>query len=106
MTSPKLKEWLENPTVTEALLPLSNKHYTDVDPTFSKHFDEDYDYQCRGISRGSFCRSYLEWIRYCGQRREKKMEIRRDSVVVAFCLALSLLARRCLCNASPKALSR
>ncbi|KAK2706949.1 hypothetical protein QYM36_014846 [Artemia franciscana] len=105
MTSPKLKEWLENPTVTEALLPLSNKHYTDVDPTFSKHFDEDYDYQCRGISRGSFCRSYLEWIRYCGQRREKKMEIRRDSIVVAFCLALSLLARRCLCNASPKALS-
>ena len=37
----------------------------DLDPVFSKIFDEDYDEALSGVTRSAFVRIYAEWIRYC-----------------------------------------
>ncbi len=41
---------------------------SDLDPVFSKLFDEDYDEKVAGVTRTAFVRIYAEWIRYCIQR--------------------------------------
>ncbi len=41
---------------------------SDLDPVFSKLFDEDYDEKVAGVTRTAFVRIYAEWIRYCVQR--------------------------------------
>lgn len=69
--SPRLEQWLENPTIFETLTLLSDEDYCDADVTFSVHVDEDYDSQNSGISRKSFCSRNLDWIQYCASRREK-----------------------------------
>ena len=69
--SPRLEQWLENPSIHEALISLSEDSYCDVDPTFSTHVDDDFDQHNSGISRRSFCSKYLDWIQYCASRREK-----------------------------------
>lgn len=37
----------------------------DLDPVFSKIFDEDYDETLSGVTRAAFIRVYAGWIRYC-----------------------------------------
>ncbi|KAL4237244.1 hypothetical protein ACF0H5_001963 [Mactra antiquata] len=98
--SPRLEQWLENSSITEALVPLTDDNYCDLDPTFSVHVDDDYDSQNSGISRKSFCNKNLDWIQYCASRREKPVDCRRDSPLVSLCFALSLLGRRALGTAS------
>ncbi|XP_060592528.1 pecanex-like protein 1 [Ruditapes philippinarum] len=98
--SPRLEQWLDNSGIQEALLPMNDENYCDVDPTFSVHVDDDYDSQNSGISRKSFCNRNLDWIQYCASRREKQVDCRRDSPLVTLCFALSLLGRRALGTAS------
>ena len=72
--SPRLEQWLDNTGIQEALQPMNDENYCDVDPTFSIHVDDDYDSQNSGISRKSFCNRNLDWIQYCASRREKVSE--------------------------------
>ncbi|XP_066464493.1 pecanex-like protein 1 isoform X9 [Eleutherodactylus coqui] len=99
-TSAKLEEWLANETMQEGLRPCSDHCYVDVDPTFNPNIDEDYDLRLAGISRESFCASYLNWIKYCSSRREKPLEAEKDSPLVTLCYGLCILGRRALGTAS------
>lgn len=99
-TSAKLEEWLANETMQEGLRPCSDHCYVDVDPTFNPNIDEDYDLRLAGISRESFCVSYLNWIKYCSSRREKPIEAEKDSALVTLCYGLCILGRRALGTAS------
>ncbi|XP_053331630.1 pecanex-like protein 1 isoform X5 [Spea bombifrons] len=99
-TSAKLEEWLANETMQEGLRPCSDHCYVDVDPTFNPNIDEDYDLRLAGISRESFCASYLNWIKYCSSRREKAIDAEKDSPLVTLCYGLCILGRRALGTAS------
>ncbi|KAM5129858.1 pecanex-like protein 1 isoform 7-T7 [Mantella aurantiaca] len=99
-TSSKLEEWLANETMQEGLRPCSDHCYVDVDPTFNPNIDEDYDLRLAGISRESFCASYLNWIKYCSSRREKPFDAEKDSALVTLCYGLCILGRRALGTAS------
>ncbi|XP_073410241.1 pecanex-like protein 1 isoform X6 [Dendrobates tinctorius] len=98
--SAKLEEWLANETMQEGLRPCADHCYVDVDPTFNPNIDEDYDLRLAGISRESFCASYLNWIKYCSSRREKPIEAEKDSPLVTLCYGLCILGRRALGTAS------
>ncbi|CAH2328092.1 pecanex 1 isoform X6 [Pelobates cultripes] len=98
--SGKLEEWLANETMQEGLRPCSDHCYVDVDPTFNPNIDEDYDLRLAGISRESFCASYLNWIKYCSSRREKPLDAEKDSPLVTLCYGLCILGRRALGTAS------
>lgn len=71
MTSPKLEEWINSPVIREALQPVRDKNFVDLDPVFNVNIDEDFDPRYSGITRNTFCLIYLGWIRYCNSRREK-----------------------------------
>eukprot|EP00079_Xenopus_tropicalis_P017404 XP_004917308.1 PREDICTED: pecanex-like protein 1 isoform X1 [Xenopus tropicalis] len=98
--SAKLEEWLANETMQEGLRQCSDHCYVDVDPTFNPNIDEDYDLRLAGISRESFCASYLNWIKYCSSRREKPLDAEKDSPLVTLCYGLCILGRRALGTAS------
>ncbi|XP_018086583.1 pecanex-like protein 1 isoform X7 [Xenopus laevis] len=98
--SAKLEEWLTNETMQEGLRQCSDHCYVDVDPTFNPNIDEDYDLRLAGISRESFCASYLNWIKYCSSRREKPLDAEKDSPLVTLCYGLCILGRRALGTAS------
>ncbi|QQP36229.1 hypothetical protein FKW44_021263, partial [Caligus rogercresseyi] len=70
LRSPKLEEWLENPTICEALSSKADKNFIDLDPLFNVNIDEDYDFRVSGITRMSFCYVYYDWIAYCAQMRD------------------------------------
>lgn len=54
-----------------------------------------------GVSKSTFCNTFLEWIQHCVARRGgASLECERDSWLVALCYALSLLGRRALGTAS------
>ncbi|XP_034623871.1 pecanex-like protein 1 [Trachemys scripta elegans] len=99
-TSPKLEEWLANETMQEGLQPCADCNYVDVDPTFNPNIDEDYDHHLAGVSRESFCMTYLNWIEYCCSRREKPLDADKDSSLVTLCYGLCVLGRRALGTAS------
>ncbi|XP_074853257.1 pecanex-like protein 1 isoform X4 [Carettochelys insculpta] len=99
-TSPKLEEWLANETMQEGLRPCADCNYVDVDPTFNPNIDEDYDHHLAGVSRESFCATYLNWIEYCCSRREKPLDADKDSALVTLCYGLCVLGRRALGTAS------
>uniref|UniRef100_A0A8C3RPV0 Pecanex-like protein n=1 Tax=Chelydra serpentina TaxID=8475 RepID=A0A8C3RPV0_CHESE len=99
-TSPKLEEWLANETMQEGLQPCADCNYVDVDPTFNPNIDEDYDHHLAGVSRESFCVTYLNWIEYCCTRREKPLDADKDSSLVTLCYGLCVLGRRALGTAS------
>ncbi|XP_040571962.1 pecanex-like protein 1 [Lepeophtheirus salmonis] len=101
LRSPKLEEWLENETISEALASKSDKNFVDLDPLFNVNIDEDYDFRASGITRISFCYVYYEWIAYCAQLRDPPIVNHgKDSKLVSLCFALSLLGRRALGAAS------
>ena len=62
---PKLLEWLNNETIREALKPLEDKYFVDLDPLFNVNIDEDFDFRVSGITRASYINVYYEWIAYC-----------------------------------------
>lgn len=66
-----LENWLSSPVILEALQPMSDRNFVDLDPVFNMNIDEDYDFRAAGITRNSFCNVYLEWIQFCADRREK-----------------------------------
>uniref|UniRef100_A0A0X3Q7K1 Pecanex-like protein n=2 Tax=Schistocephalus solidus TaxID=70667 RepID=A0A0X3Q7K1_SCHSO len=70
----------------------------DLDPVFSKTFDEDYDEHLAGVTRIQFVRVYGEWIRYCLQRslRNCSIDSTEQSLLMSLCYAIGLLSRRCL----------
>lgn len=69
--SSRLDEWLNSPTILEALQPMLDKNFVDLDPVFNMNIDEDFDFRASGITRNSFCNVYLDWIQFCGTKREK-----------------------------------
>ena len=82
--SPKLMAWLSNETIQEALKPLDDKHFVDLDPLFNVNIDEDFDFRVSGITRTSFINVYYEWIVYCAL-------VRYSLVYFAFCFIQSTL---------------
>ncbi len=75
VSNSKLEDWINSPLIREALLPIKDKNFVDLDPVFNMNIDEDYDYRYSGITRNSFCSIYVNWIRYCNGRREKVVNI-------------------------------
>ncbi|XP_067011369.2 pecanex-like protein 1 isoform X2 [Anabrus simplex] len=102
--SPKLEEWLSSQTILDALQPLLDKSFVDLDPVFNMNIDEDYDFRASGITRNSFCNVYLDWVQFCASKR-KVADRGRDSTLVSLCFALSLLGRRTLGAASHNTVS-
>ncbi|CAK9799436.1 Pecanex-like protein 1 [Anthophora quadrimaculata] len=94
--SPKLKYWLENTDISDALKITLDKNFVDLDPVFNLSIHEDYDIRTCGITRSSFCNIYLDWIQYCVTKHDKTLDKSRNSSLVSLCLALSLLGRRVL----------
>ncbi|KAL5112942.1 Pecanex-like protein 1 [Taenia crassiceps] len=70
----------------------------DLDPVFSKIFDEDFDEYVSGVTRAAFIRVYAEWIRYCLSKcpENKSVDASDESDLMTLCYAISLLGRRCL----------
>ncbi|XP_066281752.1 pecanex-like protein 1 isoform X2 [Branchiostoma lanceolatum] len=98
--SPKLETWVNNTDIQEALKICLDKTYADVDPTFNHNIDDDYDIRLNGISRHSFCNTYLLWIQHCAGRREQAVDSSRESPLVTLCYGLCVLGRRALGTAS------
>ncbi|XP_012134534.1 pecanex isoform X2 [Megachile rotundata] len=94
--SPKLKYWLENSEIADALSVTLKKNFVDLDPVFNMSIHEDFDFRASGITRSSFCNVYLDWIQYCVTKHDKTLDKSRNSRLVSLCLALSLLGRRVL----------
>lgn len=69
--SPKLEEWINSPAIREALQPIKDKSFVDLDPVFNMNIDEDYDYRYSGITKNSFCSVYMNWIRFCNSKRDQ-----------------------------------
>ncbi|OXU21584.1 hypothetical protein TSAR_015155 [Trichomalopsis sarcophagae] len=103
--SSKLKQWLENQEIVDALKQTLEKNFVDLDPVFNMNIDEDFDFRASGITRSSFCNVYLDWIQFCATKQDKMLERSRDSCLVSLCLALSLLGRRVLGAASHNTVS-
>lgn len=61
-------------TLTEKFV---GENKVDLDPVFSKLFDEDYDERFAGVTRAGFVRVYSEWVRYC-LRRSPENSVRTD----------------------------
>lgn len=65
---------MNNNAILEALQPTLERRYVDLDPIFNHNLDEDYDHRLSGITRNSFCSVYMDWIKYCWDKRKKLME--------------------------------
>ncbi|XP_072415944.1 pecanex-like protein 2 isoform X2 [Chiloscyllium punctatum] len=99
--SPKLEDWLRNESIQEALHLCTTWNYVDRDPgVFNVNIDEDYDHCLKGISRASFCNTYLEWIQHCTSKRTKPVRSDGDSLLVTLCYSLSVFGRRALGTAT------
>ncbi|XP_018604971.2 pecanex-like protein 2 isoform X2 [Scleropages formosus] len=99
--SPKLRDWLKDPSVLEALQAYTKWHHIERDPAvFSVKIDEDYVHCLQGVTRASFCSVYLEWIQHCASKEDEPVEFDEDSTLVTLCFALSVLGRRSLGTAS------
>ncbi|KAG6453725.1 hypothetical protein O3G_MSEX008304 [Manduca sexta] len=99
--SNKLEEWLSSPVIAEALKPMNERNFVDLDPIFNVNLDEDYDFRASGITRSRFCAVYLEWVGWCCGRRGGawRRAAARESALLTLCFALSLLGRRALAAA-------
>ncbi|XP_053608711.1 pecanex-like protein 1 isoform X2 [Plodia interpunctella] len=105
--SNKLEEWLSSPVLAEALKPMNERSFVDLDPIFNVNLDEDYDFRASGITRSRFCAIYQEWVSHCAARRGAGWRRRagKDSALLTLCFALSLLARRALAAAQHQSAS-
>ncbi|KAJ1522815.1 hypothetical protein ONE63_001968 [Megalurothrips usitatus] len=103
--SQKLEEWLSNSQILEAILPMADRNFVDLDPVFNVNIDKDFDFRASGVTFYSFCSVYLEWITYCLTKREKPLDKEKFNLLVAMCFALSLLGRRSLGAASHNTVS-
>ncbi|XP_059045383.1 pecanex-like protein 1 [Achroia grisella] len=99
--SSKLEEWLASPVLIEALKPMNERSFVDLDPIFNVNLDEDYDFRASGITRSRFCAVYQEWVGHCAMRRGAGWRRRagKEPALVTLCFALSLLGRRALAAA-------
>ncbi|XP_063894609.1 pecanex-like protein 1 isoform X2 [Helicoverpa armigera] len=100
--SAKLEEWLASSMIADALKPMNERNFVDLDPIFNVNLDEDYDFRASGITRSRFCAVYGEWIAHCGARRGAAWRRRAQhaqSPLTTLCFALSLLGRRALAAA-------
>lgn len=70
MSSLKLEDWINSTAIRDALQPIKDKNFVDLDPVFNMNIDEDYDYRYSGITRNSFCSIYMNWIRFCNSQRK------------------------------------
>ncbi|XP_023689512.2 pecanex-like protein 2 isoform X2 [Paramormyrops kingsleyae] len=99
--SPKLHDWLKEPSIKEALQPYTKWHHIERDPAvFSVKIDEDYVHCLQGVTRASYCNVYLEWIQHCANKLDEPVDCDEDSTLVTLCFALSVLGRRSLGTAS------
>ncbi|CAG9859942.1 unnamed protein product [Phyllotreta striolata] len=98
--SPKLSEWLTNPTISKALSPMELANFVDLDPIFNYNIDEDFDMSNCGITLHSFLNTHGDWIKYCVERHEQCIEAHLNGSLTLLCFALSLLGRRTLGTAS------
>ncbi|XP_060804303.1 pecanex-like protein 1 isoform X2 [Amyelois transitella] len=105
--SSKLEEWLSSPILAEALKPMNERSFVDLDPIFNVNLDEDYDFRASGITRSRFCAVYQEWVSHCAVRRGAGWRRRagKDSALLTLCFALSLLGRRALAAAQHQSAS-
>ena len=115
ISNKRLRKWIDHKSIMESLEGLKEPQFVDLDPIFNLSVDEDFDYRASGITRASFCRVYLDWIKFCLIQR-RNQEIQRTSgsasggdadnldldedKVTILCFALSLIARRSLSAAS------
>jgi len=100
--SNKLESWLEMEVIRETIDNLTHHHdFVDLDPVFHLTIDEDYDFPISGITRNSFTRVYLNWIKFCLSKRKNVINDEAEKeAIVSLCFALALLARRALSVAS------
>lgn len=96
LNSPKLKEWLSCPIILNALQPMQEKSFVDLDPVFNYNIDEDFDLHCSGMTKSNFYQIHGEWIAFCVEKCEQNIDSSANSILSVFCFALSLLARRTL----------
>ncbi|VDO03119.1 unnamed protein product [Rodentolepis nana] len=76
----------------------AGENTADLDPAFSRFFDEDFDETVSGVTRVAFLGVYAEWIRYCLSKCPQNMAVDSSdgSDFLTLCYAISLLGRRCL----------
>nr|XP_055026955.1 pecanex-like protein 2 isoform X1 [Misgurnus anguillicaudatus] len=99
--NPKMRIWVKDESMQEALLSYSKWHHIEKDPAvFSMKIDEDYVHCLQGVTRASYCNVYLEWIQYCANKLEEPADSDEDSALVTLCFALSVLGRRSLSTAA------
>lgn len=87
--SAKLKYWLGNSDISDALKITLDKNFVDLDPVFKMNIDEDYDFRAIGITRSSFCNVYLDWIQFCVTKQDKVIFLTYDSFKTYTALFLS-----------------
>ncbi|XP_038616904.1 pecanex-like protein 2 isoform X2 [Tachyglossus aculeatus] len=97
VSSPKLALWIHDESLLRPLQPYAKWHHIERDPAlFGLHVDDDFVPCLQGITRASFCTAYLQWIQFCAQKRQERLDSDEDSPLVTLCFALCILGRRTL----------
>ncbi|XP_028903425.1 pecanex-like protein 2 isoform X2 [Ornithorhynchus anatinus] len=97
VSSPKLALWIHDESLLKPLQPYAKWHHIERDPAlFSLHVDDDFVPCLQGITRASFCTAYLQWIQFCAQKRQERLDSDEDSPLVTLCFALCIMGRRTL----------
>lgn len=65
-------------SIQDALRPMLDRSFVDLDPIFNHNLDEDFDFRASGITRSSFCSVYMEWIQYCYSNQNENQKIRKQ----------------------------
>ncbi|XP_055384689.1 protein pecanex isoform X2 [Condylostylus longicornis] len=66
----KLEKWLASGAIQDSLSSTLGRQFVDLDPIFNYNLDEDFDFRALGITRSSFCSTYLNWIQLCYKKRK------------------------------------
>ena len=75
----RLDNWIGNQAIIDSLSNLASEDFVDLDPTFNPSVDEDFDTRSAGITRGSFCKIYSEWIQFCLRNRPYSVNNRQSA---------------------------
>lgn len=65
-------------SIQDALRPMLDRSFVDLDPIFNHNLDEDFDFRSSGITRSSFCSVYMEWIQYCYTNRNENQKTQKQ----------------------------